>query len=130
MQTPQQRRAAHALAAIRKLEKLEPGEQAKRKSLARALPVMIRANGLGQAAAFYRSKGEAHEELYKVVSAWLCQEGQPFASQGDLLEAVTASEMGVYLAAQVEAIALAGWLSQLAQAFLADAPAPAQEGKG
>ncbi|OIP41961.1 type III-B CRISPR module-associated protein Cmr5 [Candidatus Desantisbacteria bacterium CG2_30_40_21] len=56
-QTIQQERAAFALEKVQqKAEELQGKDKERYKSYANALPFMIHANGLGQAAAFYKSK--------------------------------------------------------------------------
>ncbi len=79
--TMQQQRAAYALKKVKNAsEHLSLKEQKEYKSYASQLPAMIHMNGLGQAAAFFRSKGkeDTHFELYKVLSEWLCKEQQPY----------------------------------------------------
>lgn len=98
MQTAQQRRAKWAL------EKVEDARNSgvsrkEYKSYASAFPAMIQMNGLGQAAAFYRSKGAGKDEkaisylsLYELLSDWLIQSGQPFAGCTDLLAGITSRD--------------------------------------
>jgi len=74
MQTLQQQRAKFALNRVKEAaNQLDTKNKKEYKSYASALPFMIHANGLGQAAAFYRSKGEkdTHFLLYKLLSDWL-----------------------------------------------------------
>jgi CRISPR-associated protein Cmr5 len=123
VQTMQQQRAAFALKAVQaaaESKDVQPGEF---KSHASGLPAMIHMNGLGQAAAFFCSKpGEspAYGRLYRILSDWLCGEGQPFASHDDLLEGITASDMDAYLLAQAEAQMLMDWVKKFAKAFMAE----------
>lgn len=122
--TLQQQRAHFALTRIRALAdkwKDEPKKQKAFNSYASAMPFMIHANGLGQTAAFYRSKGEkdVHYSLYRLVGEWLSQNLQPFAGKADLLDGITQSDMDVYLAAQTEAMLFLDWVKKLASAFLA-----------
>jgi CRISPR-associated protein Cmr5 len=123
--TPQQERARFALERIQTLandtlkDKLK--EQKEFNSHASAMPFMIRANGLGQTAAFYRRKGEQHlyYQLYQLLGDWLAKPHQPFAGQPDLLSAITQSDQNAYLAAQIEALLFLDWVKKLASAFLA-----------
>lgn len=122
--TPEQARARFALERIQAL-RVEWQEQVKEQkefnSYASAMPFMIRANGLGQTAAFYRRKGiaPAYYRLYVLLGDWLAQEEQPFKDQPDLLEAITHSDQDAYLAAQIEALLFLDWVKKLASAFLA-----------
>ena len=87
------------------------------------LPALIRMNGLGQALAFFRMKGEgtAHEAIYRMVGAWLCDassKGRIFSESTDALSAITQSDMAHYMAAQNDALALLQWLKKFAVALL------------
>lgn len=119
-QTVQQQRAAFALQQVQAV----PLAQRKAySSYAQALPFMIHANGLGQAAAFYRSKGDAeggaYASLYNTLSSWLTESAHPFKDYDDLLEGITQSDMDAYLAAQAEAMMLMDWVKKFAKAFAA-----------
>ena len=93
------------------------------------LPALIRMNGLGQALAFFLTKKKkkpedkdtAHETIYYMVSAWLCDassKGRIFSENADVLTAITQSDMAHYMAAQNEALALLQWLKKFAVALL------------
>lgn len=87
------------------------------------LPALIRMNGLGQALAFFRMKGEgtAHDTIYRMVGVWLCDvgsKGRIFSESADALSAITQSDMAHYMAAQNEALALLQWLKKFAVALL------------
>ncbi|NNJ85014.1 MAG: type III-B CRISPR module-associated protein Cmr5 [Gammaproteobacteria bacterium] len=77
MQTLQQLRARYALEQVEAARKEMAGDKDQKKNLgefkayAAQFPAMIRMNGLGQAAAFYRSKKSTHERLYGILSCWL-----------------------------------------------------------
>lgn len=120
MQTMQQRRAAFALAKVK--EDLEKVDKSEYKSQASALPFMIHANGLGQAAAFYFSKGEGvHRRLYSLLSEWLTKsEHTGIFEQNDLLTGITQAEMETYLLAQAEAMKLMEWVKKFAAAYAGD----------
>lgn len=122
--SPQQERARFALNRIRALAVEWQDDQKKQNefnSHASAMPFMIRANGLGQTAAFYRRKGEGHLyfQLYKLLGDWLAEPERPFEGQSDLLIAITQSEQDAYLAAQIESLLFLDWVKKLASAFLA-----------
>jgi len=124
----QQQRAKFALDEVKKVATDQSiNIQKEYKSYASALPFMIHANGLGQAAAFYRSKGEndTHFLLYKLLSDWLTKENQPFhqykhKGNDALLEGITNENMSVYLVAQAEAMVFMDWVKKFANAFMQD----------
>lgn len=127
-QTIQQKRAAFALEGVQqKAEELQGKEKDKEryKSYASAFPFMIHANGLGQAAAFYKSKStgtgegtQIYAALYELLSGWLISEGQPYHGCADLLSGITSRNMKTYIAAQAEAMAFMTWVKQFAGAFM------------
>lgn len=93
------------------------------------LPALIRMNGLGQALAFFRMKGEgsSHWHIYNIVGEWLCatnSKGRIFTEHSDVLKAITRSDVQHYMAAQNEALALLEWLKKFAVALL---PAPEKD---
>ena len=120
MQTLQQQRAAHALQCVKAYadKYTDKKEHSEYKSYAAALPAMIHMNGLGQAAAFFKSKGGAHQALYQLLSDWLCAEDKPFSTYNDLLLGITHADMQTYRLAQAEAQALMDWVKKFAKAYL------------
>ena len=119
MQTLQQQRAAFALTKV-KSALTEPNLSAKEfKSQAESFPAMIRMNGLGQAAAFYLSKGGAHSKLYTLLSDWLKEPHQPYSGQ-DLLAGIVENDLYAYRLAQAEALLLLDWVKKFAKAFAED----------
>jgi CRISPR-associated protein Cmr5 len=137
-QTVQQKRAKYALDKVNRLSKLFPKDPEKQKkfekefnSYASGLPAMIHMNGLGQAMAFCKAKGkdkendnnkdkhEPYQELYQIVSEWLCKEKQPYHDCNDMLAGITQKNRHSYQLAQVEALALMSWVKKFAKAFLA-----------
>ena len=126
MQTLQQQRAKHALEAVQKLQKeLESMTRNdingdKLKARASELPFMIHTNGLGQAAAFFKSKKDkdGYDHLYRILSSWLTSEGRPFAGQPDLMKAITSADMHLYRVAQAEAMHYMDWVKKFAKAYL------------
>ncbi|MCK5720755.1 MAG: type III-B CRISPR module-associated protein Cmr5 [Thiomargarita sp.] len=126
MQTMQQQRAAFALAGVQSArDKLGEKERKEYRSHVSALPFMIHANGLGQAAAFYKSKctnSKGNKKLdyfliYQLLSDWLKREGQPFFEM-DLLDGITQKDMHVYMTAQAEAMVFMDWVKKFATAFM------------
>ncbi|MFZ1389065.1 MAG: type III-B CRISPR module-associated protein Cmr5 [Thiolinea sp.] len=125
MQTIQQQRAAYALTAV-EAAKASLENSSEYKSYASGFPAMIQMNGLGQAAAFYRSKGvgrdskaQAYLTLYNTLSNWLREPGQPYQDQ-DLLNGITRENMQTYMLAQAEALALLDWVKKFAKAYMED----------
>ena len=118
MQTLQQQRAKAALESITALIKHPDAD--KLLSRAAELPFMIHANGLGQAAAFFKSKKDkdGYGVMYKVLSNWLTQPDRPFAGQGDLMQAITHSELHTYRVAQAESMQYMDWVKKFAKAYL------------
>lgn len=118
MQTLQQQRAKQALAKVQGLVELKEGD--KLKSRASELPFMIHANGLGQAAAFFRSKGnkDGYDHLYRILADWLTSQGRPYAGQDDLMAAIVKSDFRIYRAAQAEAMQYMDWVKKFAKAYL------------
>lgn len=136
MQTIQQQRAAFALERVerdRDGNVNTKGFQSAYKSYASGLPAMIQMNGLGQAAAFYRSKSAGNDSkaiaygcLYKLLSDWLTSTGQPYSAHRDnedtrdsgLLNGVIKEDMRTYMLAQSEAQALLDWVKKFAKAYM------------
>lgn len=122
--TIQQQRAKKALNAVQALRvTLNIEKQKEFISYANSLPAMIHMNGLGQAMAFYKMKGKepgAYAELYNLVSDWLCQSGQPYHDQKDVLTGITQCDMHQYQLAQAETLVFMSWVKKFAKAFLAE----------
>lgn len=123
--TAEQRRAAHAMAAV-------PGEKAgdelrrRYRAYADRLGPAILMNGLGQALATERAAAgpqpkkpehQAHELLYRNVQAWLCRAGGVYEA-GDLLDAIVSGSQSLYLQAQAEALAWLVWHKKFCRASL------------
>ena len=128
MQTLLQRRMKHALANIERLTRdLASGTSipTAKQLLNRTeeLPFMILSLGLGQAAAFYKTKCKNNEDsdgyglIYNILQAWLCHEQKLFAKQTDLVDAIQASDMSHYRIAQAEAIEYMSHLKYYAKAY-------------
>lgn len=124
-QTMQQQRAKYALEQVTAAINRKTNQK-EYKSYASGLPAMIHMNGLGQAAAFFKSKGGTHGELYDLLSGWLCSDKnsdlpvQPYSDCKDLLEGITTKDMQSYRLAQAEAQALMDWVKKFAKAFMTD----------
>ncbi len=122
-----QRRAQHALNAVREAEQHYQGEQRKKfVSYVESLPASIITNGLGQAMAtlLAQAKGDnrdPHRRLYDIIENWLCRQDDQFApyhGAAALMNAIVEGERAMYLKAQVEALAYLEWLKRFTVAFL------------
>lgn len=121
MQTLQQERARHALGKVQSWVALNDG--AKLKARTSELPFMVHANGLGQAAAFFKSKEpKGDKDRYGVVllalQDWLAQPSRPFAGKTDLMRAIVETDLSTYRLAQAEAMAYMDWVKKFASAYL------------
>ena len=121
-QTSQQQRARAALEAVEGFRTRSPEERRKLKSRASELPFMVHANGLGQAAAFFRSKRDkdGYGDLFKVLADWLISEGRPFEGRRELMEAITQCDLHTYRRAQAEAMQYMDWVKKFVNATLED----------
>ena len=117
----QQKRAE---CALKRIQKLVNDNNTKNiiKSYAHAFPAMIQMNGLGQAAAFYLSKGDEHKQLYRILSDWLTMSDQPYGGKNDLLHGITEGDMHQYRVAQAEALLLLEWVKRFASVYFEDKP--------
>jgi len=121
--TMDQQRAEFALKTIDAFSNRDESSQAELRRYLIQLPALIQMNGLGQALAFYRSKGmpSSHGDIYSLLGKWLCEkpEGRIFnIGETDVLRAITSADMFRYMAAQNEALALLEWLKKFASAML------------
>lgn len=122
VQTQEQQRAASALSWVKSKQKSEQEKEIAPK--ASQFPVMIHTTGLGQACAFYKSRGKksVEETLYNQLSNWLCEGSSQtkaiFKGERDLMEALTQTDMATYQLAQAEALSYLSWVKQLSKAYL------------
>lgn len=124
MQTLQQERARHALNVVEGWKKDPQSDDDRKKKLkARTseLPFMIHANGLGQAAAFFKSKKnkDGYDVVLLALQDWLAQPSRPFAGKIDLMRAIVEADLATYRLAQAEAMAYMDWVKKFASAYLA-----------
>ena len=119
MQTLQQKRAKHALDQVKSWVPLNEGS--KLKARASELPFMVHANGLGQAAAFFKSKkdSDGYGIVFSALQSWLSQPGRPLVGQSDLMQAIVNADLHTYRIAQAEAIQYMDWVKKFASAYLA-----------
>lgn len=115
--TTEQKRAERAWKEVKGAK--EGGFGDKYLPLAQSAPADIQTNGLAQALAFWRAKGEPHHQaLYGHISAWVMDQlGHPGQ---DLLAWITDASTGSdrYRQATVEAMAFLVWIKRFAEAEL------------
>jgi CRISPR-associated protein Cmr5 len=118
MQTLQQERAKHALGKVQSWVALNDG--AKLKARTSELPFMVHANGLGQAAAFFKSKKnkDGYDVVLLALQSWLAMDNRPFADKPDLMRAIVEADLSTYRLAQAEAMAYMDWVKKFASAYL------------
>ena len=106
--TIEQLRAACALKAVEAaLDKDKKYCDAYR-SAARSLPAHLMIQGLGQTLALLRGDKGPPKDLYYILQDWLVRPGGPYTSDTDVLKAITTKDQNYYIAAQAEAVKLAG----------------------
>lgn len=120
MQSRQQIRAKHALARVGKLKGC--GQDSKIRGRASELPFMIHSCGLGQALAFFKSKGskDGYDEVLAMLDSWLREKGSPFEGKAGALEAITQCDLHTYRVAQMESIQYMEWVKKFASAYLTE----------
>ncbi len=120
MQSRQQTRAKHALKEVQRLQ--GAGLDSKIKSRASEMPFMIHTCGLGQALAFFKSKGgkDGYNKVYAMLDSWLREKGNPFAGASDALHALTQCDLMTYRIAQAESVQYMEWVKKFASAYLTE----------
>ena len=119
MRTLEQERAHHALARVDELSDRSHEFKQRYRSYVDRLGPSVVMNGLGQALATVRAAAgvnpksddqKAHHEIYRSLQQWLCRDkGNVYASNHDLLQAITEKDETLYLRAQIEALAWLEW---------------------
>lgn len=121
-QTLGQKRAAHALEAIKKLANQK--NYGNFGSYVQRLPATIVMNGLGQAMAGELAAARcgtndderAHKTLFELVESWL-QKSKAYPEM-DLMAAIVKGSQEDYVRAQAESLAYLDWLKKFSQAYL------------
>lgn len=118
-QTTDQKRCLHA---HQQAASVDASDRAKYKTQARALPVMLLKNGIGQTLAFLRS-GEANNPGMKLARAhlesWVAS--RLFENQtSDLLNRLMNADRSTWWRATHESVAYATWLKRWVDALMAD----------
>lgn len=132
----EQRRAQHALQAVRRiLDENSPDLAARYRAYVDRLGPSILANGLGQAVATERAAAgadpkepdkRAHGQLAKNLESWLCGDAGIYRS-GDLLDAITRGDQKTYLRAQAEALSWLVWHKKFCRAYLREGSSRAED---
>ena len=118
--TLDQRRAAHAWAAVEALTSTRLGSDYAKE--AKRLPVRTLTSGLGHALALLNAKsksGDANEQLLRDLSDWVLRErALPSRPDGakDLIEAITKGDATFLQLATDEALAYLQWLTRFSEA--------------
>lgn len=116
----EQGRAAFAYKCVKEvLEKFDQDVRGKYKSYAKKLPSMIKANGLGQAFAFVKSKSKgekAYGILYDQTSDWLRQ--KQLRGDGELIEQIVNLPSEEYRQWTAEVLSLFNWLRRFADGLI------------
>lgn len=123
--TIEQLRAEHALKAVMAVASpsVEVKKQQAYRSAARSLPAQLMIQGIGQTLVMLATENAPVCGLYLTLEKWLTRAGGPFAGETDVLIAITTKDQNHYIAAQAEAVKLAGWLKKFAAALI-EAPKP------
>jgi CRISPR-associated protein Cmr5 len=121
-QTIEQQRAAKAWELVNRVKQKAPKDQKDYDSWVKKVPVLIFTNGLGQTAAFLKSKKDEEKQLlYAHLSEWLTSQvaWSPQAQQrADLIDRLIHESSQNYRRATVEALAFLNWLKRFADALL------------
>ena len=119
-QTIEHQRAAHALNAVMTVASpsVEKKKQQAYRSAARSLPAHLMIQGIGQTLAMLATEDAPVCGLYLTLQDWLTRTGGPLAPEKDVLIAITIMDQNHYIAAQAEAVKLAGWLKKFAAALI------------
>lgn len=126
MRTPEQLRAADALARVDELVSRSDEFKGLYRAYVVRLGPGIVMNGLGQALATEQAAssgggpgGDAHKKLYDNLGKWLCRDdGGVYAPGVDLLHSIMANDESLYVFAQAEALAWLEWHKKLCRASL------------
>jgi CRISPR-associated protein Cmr5 len=99
------------------------------KSHTKALPMLIKTNGLGAALAFAFAKGSTNGQadekkewglIYHQVEAWLKRDGKQLIDleEKKLVEQLTEIDSATYRATTIEVLAFLSWLSRFADGLI------------
>lgn len=120
IQSIEQQRAKYALEQVKDfVENATAADKKEWKTRANEMPAMIQKNGLGQTVALYLAKGGMHQEMYTLLSDWLCKKQHifPDTNNADLITGITTGDMRAYRMAQAEAQALLLWVKKFSRAY-------------
>lgn len=93
-------------------------------SYVKKIPMLIKANGLGQTLAFMKAKGKEYKDIYDQIDEWLCQDQNAHlladASGDDLTEKIISMDSSVYRQVTTEILAFLNWLRRFAEGIVKD----------
>lgn len=109
--TWQQRRGDFVLGVVDRFlqDNNDAATRQKLRQLASRLPMMVRTNSLGQAAAWLHGQDDAGRQLLSWITAWFTQHG-PYRGTTDLVKSCMTQSQQDYFEAQAEAMKLLGWV--------------------
>lgn len=112
-------RAKFAYEAVKDLMENSRNKQSEIRSYIKRLPIMIQTNGLGQALAFYYSKGGQHGEIYKKISAWFSDNDKYslLTINDELIEAIVKMDRATYRFVTNEVMELLNWMRRFADGY-------------
>jgi len=88
-------------------------------SYVKKIPMLIKANGLGQTLAFMKSKGKEYNDIYNQIDEWLSQEQNAYlladAKGDDLTEKIISMDSVIYRQVTTEILAFLNWLRRFAE---------------
>ncbi|MCM8816031.1 MAG: type III-B CRISPR module-associated protein Cmr5 [Candidatus Omnitrophica bacterium] len=114
LKTLEQKRAEFAFQKVNEVKKED--KKGEYKSLVRGFPAMILQNGLGQALAFLRAKGEKHHQwLYGQINEWL-KVSNNGDENFDVLQNIMNRDSSIYRLYTKQTLAFLVWLRKFAEA--------------
>ncbi len=114
-----QRRAAHAWAAVGTAKKMGEKQQEDYRRAAKKMPAQIVTAGLGQALAFVKAKKKA-DGLVESLSSWICRGRKIYDGSSSLLEAIIHGDSSRLRHATEECMLYLQWLNRFAETELQD----------
>ncbi len=113
-------RAAYAYNAVDEFIQKHPDKKENYRSYIKRLPSIIQTNGLGQALAFYYSKGREHKIIYDQIYAWLKQKNKNLFNEPDeeFVKTVVNMDSRQYRVVTMEVLALLNWMRRFVEGRL------------
>lgn len=113
-------RAKYAYDAVEKVMRKNSANIDEVRSYIKRLPIMIQTNGLGQALAFYYSKGEGHLDIYNIIATWFSPtEKHTFITiDEELIYAISKMDRSTYRVVTTEVMELLNWMRRFADGIV------------